>query len=53
LTASRLLSPAAVFLQLQGAENENIKIDGGDMSKAATVLTYKDGATKKAVQLHD
>jgi polygalacturonase len=53
LTASRLLSPAAVFLQLEGAENENIKIDGGDVSKAATVLAYKDGATKKAVQLRD
>jgi hypothetical protein len=50
LTAARLLSPAAVFLQLEGAENENIKIDGGDLSKAATVLTYKNGATEKAVQ---
>ena len=53
LTASRLLSPAAVFLQLEGTENEDIKIDGGDVSKAATVLAYKDGATKKAVQLRD
>jgi hypothetical protein len=53
LTASRLLSPAAVFLQLEGAENENIKIDGGDVSKATTVIAYKDGATKKAVQLRD
>jgi hypothetical protein len=53
LTAPRLLSSAAVFLQLEGAENENIKIDGGDMSKAAAVLAYKNGATKKAVQLRD
>lgn len=53
LTAARLLSPAAVFLQLEGAENENIKIDGGDVSKASTVLAFKDGATKKAVQLRD
>jgi hypothetical protein len=49
----RLLSSAAVFLQLEGAENENIKIDGGDISKAAPVLSYKNGATKKAVQLRD
>jgi hypothetical protein len=53
LSASRLLSSAAVFLQLEGTENENIKIDGGDVSKAAAVLAYKNGATKKAVQLRD
>jgi polygalacturonase len=53
LTAPRLLSSAAVYLQLEGAENENIKIDGGDVSKAATVLAFKNGATKKAVQLRD
>ena len=53
LTASRLLSPAAVFLQLEGTENENIKIDGGDVSKAKTVVAYKNGATKKMVQLRD
>jgi polygalacturonase len=53
LTASRLLSSAAVFLQLEGADNENIKIDGGDQSKAALVLAFKDGATEKAVQLRD
>jgi polygalacturonase len=53
LTAPRLLSSAAVFLQLEGAENENIKIDGGDMSKAAAVFTCKNGATKKAVQLRE
>ena len=50
LTASRLLSPAAVFLQLEGAGNENIKIDGGDLSKAAKPIAYKNGATEKAVQ---
>ncbi len=53
LTAPRLLSSAAVFLQIEGAENENIKIDGGDMSKAAAVFAYKNGATKRAVQLRD
>jgi hypothetical protein len=53
LTAPRLLSSAAVFLQLEGAENEDIKIDGGDVSKAAAVFTYKNGASKKAVQLRD
>jgi polygalacturonase len=50
LTAARLLSPAAVFLQLEGAGNENIKIDGGDLSKAVKPIAYKNGATEKAVQ---
>jgi hypothetical protein len=36
-----------VFLQLEGTRNENIKIDGGDMSKAAAVLAYKNGVTKR------
>jgi hypothetical protein len=53
LTAPRLLSPAAVYLQLEGTENQNIKIDGGDVSKAVAVLAYKNGASKKAVQLRD
>jgi hypothetical protein len=37
----------------EGTENENIKIDGGELSKATTVLAFKDGATKKAGQLRD
>jgi hypothetical protein len=53
LTAPRLLSSAAVFLQLEGTENENIKIDGGDLSKAAMKFAYKNGATQKAVQRRD
>lgn len=47
LTAPRLLTAPAVFLQLEGTRNENIKIDGGDMSKAAAVLAYKNGVTKR------
>jgi Glycosyl hydrolases family 28 len=50
LTAARLLSPAAVFLQLEGAGNEDIKIDGGDLSKATKAIAYKNGATEKAVK---
>lgn len=51
LTAARLLTPAAVFLQLEGAANENIKIDGGDLSKAALPLAFKNGALKENVKL--
>jgi hypothetical protein len=51
LTASRVLTPASVFLQLEGAANEGITIDGGNLSKAATPLAYTRGATDKAVKL--
>jgi polygalacturonase len=51
LTAPRLLTPASAFLQLEGPENENVKIDGGDLSKATKPLVFKDGATQKAVQM--
>jgi hypothetical protein len=51
LTAARLLTPAAVFLQLEGAANEGIAIAGGDLSRAASPLAFKNGATEKAVKL--
>ena len=52
LGAARLLKPAAVFLQVEGAANTGITIDGGDISKATTPVTFKNGATEKAVKLH-
>lgn len=51
LTATRVLTPASVFLQLEGSANEGITIDGGDLSKANTALALKNGATEKAVKL--
>ena len=51
LTATRLLTPAATFLQLEGAANQGITIDGGDLSKAAHPIAFKDGATGQAVKL--
>jgi polygalacturonase len=51
LTAPRLLTPAAIYLQVEGTGNEQIVIDGGDLTKAATVLAFKDGAVKESVKL--
>ncbi len=51
LTASRVLTPAKVFLQLEGAGNEEIAIDGGNISKALTPLAFRQGAAEKAVRL--
>ena len=53
VTAPRVLTPAATFLQIEGADNRQIKIDGGDISRAATPLVYKKGATAAAVKLRD
>jgi hypothetical protein len=51
LTATRVLTPASVFLQVEGAGNEGIIVDGGDVSKASQPLTVKNGASEKAVKL--
>lgn len=51
LTASRVLTPTAVFLRLEGAANDGITIDGGHLSKADKLLAYGGGATEKAVKL--
>jgi len=51
MSATRLLKPAAIFLQVEGAMNAGITIDGGDISKAAMPVTFKNGATEKCVKL--
>lgn len=51
LDSPRVLTPAAVFLQIEGAGSENIIVDGGDLSKTAAPLACKNGATEKAVKL--
>jgi polygalacturonase len=51
LTATRLLAPAAIFLQVEGVGSENIIVDGGDVTKAAMPLAFKDGAQPAAAKL--
>jgi Glycosyl hydrolases family 28 len=53
LTATRVLTRTAVFLQMEGAANEGITIDGGDLSKASAPVTFKNGASEKAVKVRD
>jgi hypothetical protein len=50
MSATRLLTPATTFLQMEG-QNANITLDGGDLSKAAGPVAYKYGATPDAVKL--
>jgi polygalacturonase len=51
LTAPRLLTSTTIFLQLEGADNQNITIDGGDISKAQKPLNLADKATKTAIKI--
>jgi polygalacturonase len=51
LSACRVLTAGAAFLHLVGPDNANIRIDGGDISKAAKPLVLSRGATAKAVKL--
>lgn len=48
LTAARVLTPAAIFLQVEGAASEGIIVDGGDLRKAKNALTFINGATTTA-----
>ena len=46
-----VLTPAAAFLQLEGDANANIIVDGGDLTKAASPVALKTGATRGAVRV--
>ncbi len=51
LTAPRVLSPAAVFLQVEGEKSANVTLDGGDVTKAAAPVAFRSGARKTAVRV--
>ncbi len=53
ITAARVLTPSSPFLQLEGEANESIIIEGGDLSKAASVVVYKNGASEAQVKLRN
>lgn len=50
-SATRVLTPAPVFLRLEGADNAGITIDGGDLSKTARPVVFANGAKQSAVKL--
>jgi hypothetical protein len=50
-TATKLLNPAGIFLQVEGGQSENIIVDGGDLRKAKALLAFKNGGKKEAVKL--
>lgn len=53
LTAARLKNAANVFLAVEGTGTNNIKIDGGDVSKAVNVMAFNSGALKQSVRIRE
>ncbi|TDX02040.1 glycoside hydrolase family 28 protein [Dinghuibacter silviterrae] len=50
LTATRVLSKVPVFLRLEGPACANIKVDGGDQTKATKLTAFEAGALVQPVQ---
>ena len=51
ITAPRLMTPAAVYLAVEGERSADITLDGGDIRKAAKPATFERGATNKAARI--
>jgi hypothetical protein len=51
MSASRLLSPAPAFLQVEGADSTGIVVDGGDLSKAGKAAVFKADAPEHSVRI--
>jgi hypothetical protein len=49
LSSPRLLSAVPVFLQVEGAGNDRVVIEGGDISKAAKPVAARNEATEQSV----
>ncbi len=51
ITAARVLTPAPVFLRVEGEKNENLIVDGGDLAKAGKPVDFAEKATPAAVRV--
>lgn len=49
LAGPRLLTPARLFIQLEGGGNKRILVEGGDLSDATEKAAFHDGAQPNAV----
>jgi polygalacturonase len=53
VTAPRVVGKAAAFLRVEGEATQRIKIDGGDISSAATPVVATAGAAEKSATLRN
>jgi polygalacturonase len=49
VTSPRLLSKTKVFMQIEGSNSGEISLEGGDVRHAADTFTFRNGATRSAV----
>ena len=50
LSACRIRGRSSTFLRVEGSSSANISVDGGDLSKAAAVLSFGAGAPEAAAR---
>lgn len=50
LTSPRTLAAAAAFLEVEGAGSKGIVVEGGDLSKAASKVAFRKGASNDSVK---
>ena len=51
VTAARVLSPATVFLRVEGGSSKSITVDGGALAKAGRPVAFAAGASEGSVNL--
>jgi len=51
ISSPRLLTPAAVYMAVEGERSAGITLDGGDTRKAKKQATFNRGANEKAVRI--
>jgi polygalacturonase len=50
LTATRVLTPAATFLRVEGSLSEGIVVDGSDLRKVDKQVVFENGANKESAK---
>jgi len=51
IASPRLLTPAAVYMAVEGERSADITLDGGDIRRAKKDVTFERGATAKAARI--
>ena len=49
ISSARVLNTAHTFLKMEGAGSAGIVVDGGDLRKAMTQISFDNGALKESV----
>ncbi|HLO39186.1 MAG TPA: hypothetical protein VK173_11870, partial [Lacibacter sp.] len=50
LSATRVLTPAATFLRVEGSSSDGIVVNGADLRKVAKQMVFENGATKESAK---